>query len=284
MRSRDLERRPRAGILQLVHFSDPIALVGVLLSVGLAVALDLTDVAGTADSFLAGLMGTTLALVLDATARAERRFQLRGMLEAADWLPSLLTRAAASVAEIAERYPDSLAEAEARRRIRNLTEELEELQRGRIIRPHNDYDHLLTGVEHCQRSLDGITNAVREPDWWHTELAQHYWRANRAALERGVRIRRIFIYDRLTPELAALVEQQHRAGVQVALAHRRVLDPASNVNIALFDGRSAWQGQMNAHAEIVGNVYLVNRHDVDQLTETFERCWTTASPYEPHDP
>jgi hypothetical protein len=53
-----------------------VTLAGIALSVGLSVALALADVASGAEPVLVGLSGTTISLVLDASARAERRFEL----------------------------------------------------------------------------------------------------------------------------------------------------------------------------------------------------------------
>ncbi|MDN3356234.1 hypothetical protein [Actinomadura sp. DC4] len=271
-----LDRVPKSGIVSLVRNADPIALVGVFVSCGLSVALDLTGAASGVESLLAGLMGTTLSLVLDASARAERRYRLRQALEAADWLPGLVTRTAAATADIVRRYPGSALEAEAQRQIRAAAEELEELGRGRMIRPRHDYEQLMAGIEGCRETVDAVTNTISEPHWWTSYWARRYWAANEAALSRGVRIRRVFVYDLLTPDLTALVEEQRLAGVQVALVQSGAVDAALHLNYAVWDERSAWQGQMNAQAELVGNVCIFNRHEVDRLSRGFRQCWAVA--------
>jgi hypothetical protein len=262
----------------LPRFSDPIALIGIAVSVGLGITLDVTGAATGVESLLAGLMGTTLSVVIDGSTRAERRYRLRHMLEATPWLPGLVERTSNATAQIVQRYPDQVMEAEAHRLIRQLAEELEDMTRGRINRPQHDYEHLMSGVANCRNTLDAVTNVVGNPHWWDTDLARRYWQANQAAVARGVRVRRVFIYDRLTPELTDLVAEQTKAGVQVAMAQRNALHPAAHTNFAVLDGSSAWQGQMNAHAEISGNVYIINRNDVDRLKDTFEQCWAAAGP------
>ncbi|MEO5873818.1 MAG: hypothetical protein ABIS86_00835 [Streptosporangiaceae bacterium] len=262
--------------MHLIRFSDPIALVGIALSVGLGIALDVTGAASGVESLLAGLMGVTLSLVLDGSARAERRYRLRHMVEVAPWLPGLVERTSHATAQIVQRYQEGTLEAEAHRLLRQVTEELEDMTRGRITRSQHDYEHLMSGVENCRNTLDAITNTVGDPLWWRTELAHRYWQANEAAIGRGVRIRRVFVYDSLTTELTDLVDGQRRAGVQVAVVQRHSLHSAAHTNFAVLDRSSAWQGRMNAHAEISGNVFIVNRHDVDRLGDVFEQCWAAA--------
>lgn len=275
-----VRRRTRTEIVQLARHSDPIALIGIFLSVGLAVSLDVTGAADGVESLLAGLMGTVVALVLDASARAERRFRLHQMFSATHWLPGMAVGTATAISDIARSFPGSEVENEAQRKLRHLVEELDELRRGRVVRHRDDYEHLLLATERCQRSLDAVTNIVSQPEWWLTNLAQRYWESNLEAIARGVRIRRIFICDELTPQVRAVLDRQLEAGVQVAVAPCRSLDPEDHLNYAVWDGTSAWEGRMNAQAQIVSNVFMVSTQDVGRFTQAFQRCWTSAGRYQ----
>jgi hypothetical protein len=66
--------RPRNGgsVLRVSAYVDPVALIGISLSIVGSILLDLTNTATGVESFLAGLMGITISLVLDSTVRAER--------------------------------------------------------------------------------------------------------------------------------------------------------------------------------------------------------------------
>ena len=115
------ERRRRAGIVDLIRHFDPLTLTGIVLSVALAVALDLTGAASGAESLLAGLVGTTMTLVLDASARAERRFELRGLVRGTSWLSGTLTSMAQTAQDIVARYPGAEVEAEAQQSLERLS-------------------------------------------------------------------------------------------------------------------------------------------------------------------
>ncbi|GAA2738377.1 DUF6879 family protein [Actinocorallia aurantiaca] len=280
-RQRGSGRPSRELSTRLPRFNDPIALVGVVFSIGLGIALDVSGAADGVESFLAALSAATLCLVLDVIARAERRFQLRHMLETADWFPEMTRRAAEATARISERYPETPVEAEARRLLREVTEKLEKMADGRLVRPQHDYEHLVSSMRNCHSTVDAVTNIVSRPSWWQDDLARGYRSANREAVNRGVRIRRLFIYDRLTPSLENLLRQQHEEGVVVATVHRRALTSAEHSNYAVFDRTRAWQAEMNAQAEIVGNVFIVDPAAVDALAAAFERCWSMAAVYGP---
>ncbi len=246
-------------------------LMGIVLSVGLAIALDVTNVASRAESLLAALMGTTLSLVLDSSARAERRFELRGLVADTQWLAQAMTSMAHSTRDIMGRYPGDI-EADARRRMERLCDELEELRRGRIMRPRTDYHDLISATETCQNRLEAVTNVTDEPIWWDSPIGQHYWRVNLDAIARGVTISRVFVCERLGADLIALVELQRRAGVSVAVVDRRDIDPALHLNVVVWDRQRAWEGRMNARGEIVANVFVVNQAEVDRIHGVFETC------------
>lgn len=171
-----------------------------------------TGAASGVESLQAGLLGIIIALVLDASARAERRFQLRTMIYGTGWLPGELTTLAATVQEITSRYPDTEVEAEARRRFHHLAEELDELRRGRITRSSAENEHLIAAVAGCLVSIEAVTNITGPPQWWRTDFGRRYWQANLDALARGVRISRVFICDRLTDDLTALLRDRSRPG------------------------------------------------------------------------
>jgi hypothetical protein len=283
-----LSRRRRGGgsVLRVGSYVDPIALIGTALSIVGSVLLDLTNAATGVESFLACLMGITISLVLDSTVRAERRFQIRGMIEATPWLSEVLAPLAASTARIQQRYAGSPIVAEARARYDRLSEQLDELGHGRILRSRGDYEYLLASTHTCVHTLLAVTNVLAErPDrglgWWTGDIGRQYWQANREALGRGVRISRIFVYTTMTAELDELAAAQEAAGVHIGLVQARTLDPALWHNLAIWDGTSAWEARLNAGGEIVGNIFTVNDADLARLKQTFHTCQRAARPRNP---
>ncbi|WP_329101617.1 hypothetical protein OG792_21575 [Micromonospora sp. NBC_01699] len=279
-------RVARAGrstrrLTRLVAHTDPVALAGIGLSVALSVALDLTGAASGVESLFAALLGITISLLVDSIARAERRFELRALTTGAPWLTEALASIVTGTREAVDHYPDSRVAAEARRRFDRLRVETEQLRAGRIVRPGRDYEDLIEATRDCTGRLDAMTNvtpwAGGEPDWWGSDIGRHYWTLNLEALARGVRISRIFGYHRLTDELRELVDEQRRAGVRVGLLPWRSVDRSRNLNLALWDGTSAWEGRMTPHGEIAENVFSVNTDDLDRLYTAYRTCARVAT-------
>ncbi|MFP8961782.1 hypothetical protein ACLIYP_14655 [Streptomyces nanhaiensis] len=265
--------RSRNGLIRLAAHLDPIALVGIVLGIVLSIALDVTGAASGVESLLVGLMVTVVSLVLDTAARAERRFQLRDLVQTTDWLADSMLSAAGATRRIVEEYPGSVIEAEARQRLHRLAEELGDLSRGRVERPAHDYEHLLAATHACLHRLDAVTNIVGEPVWWRDGVGSAYWQANLDALARGVRIRRVFIIDRRTDEVAQLMAEQRRHGVEVVevFVRHQDQDPALHLNFAIWDDRQAWRAQTNSRGQIMGNLFLANAQDVHELRRLFRR-------------
>ncbi|MFE9690762.1 hypothetical protein [Micromonospora sp. NPDC005806] len=269
------------GFVRLVAHTDPVALIGITLSVVLSVALDLTNAATGVESLLAGLMGITISLLVDSLARAERRFYLRTLLDGPPWLVRTTPQLAGAVREAAERHAGTRVAAEAQRRYDEFRLEAEQLAAGRIIRRGDDDEDLIGATRDCIRELIGLTNVMPrvsgEMSWWRGDVGRRYWEANLAALARGVRITRIFVYATLSDELSDLVELQRRAGVRVGLLPFGAVSPHLHVNLAVWDGSSCWEARMTAHGEISENQFSVNRSDVDRLTRIFRLCADVAA-------
>ncbi|MGY0007997.1 hypothetical protein, partial [Micromonospora sp. I033] len=185
---------PAENLVRLVAHTDPVALVGITLSILLSVTLDLTNAATGVESLLAGLMGITISLVLDSLARAERRFHLRTLLDGPPWLVRATPQLAGALREAAERHAGTRVAAEAQRRFEEFRREAEQLAAGRIVRPGDDDEDLIGATRDCTRELVGLTNVMPrvsgELSWWRGDVGRRYWEANLAALARGVRITR----------------------------------------------------------------------------------------------
>ena len=282
-----LRRRPgRAaestrGLTRLVAHTDPVAIMGIGLSVCLSVALDLTGAATGVESLLAGLMGTTLSLVVDSLARSERRFHLRTLMAGEPWLTSAITPIVEGTRDAVATYPGTRVEVEARRRFDRFRAETEQLRAGRIIRPGADYQDLVGATRACTSRLDALTNVMLrdsgEMNWWHGKIGRHYWRGNVDAVARGVRVTRIFVYVDMTDPLRVLIDEQRAAGVRVGLLPWGTVDRSLHLNLVVWDGTSSWEGRMSAHGEITENLFSVNPTDLDRLVNAFETCEDVAT-------
>ncbi|MEU4339123.1 hypothetical protein AB0F59_31505 [Micromonospora lupini] len=269
------------GFARLVAHTDPVALVGITLSISLSVILDLTNAASGVESLLAGLMGITISLLVDSLARAERRFHLRTLLDGPPWLVHTTTELAGAMREAAEQHAGTRVAAEAQRRYEQFRLEAEQLAQGRIIRRGDEDEDLVGATRGCVHRLDALTNVMPrvsgELSWWRSEIGRRYWEANLAALQRGVRITRVFVYATLTDELSALVQRQRAAGARVGLLPFGVVSPQLLVNLTVWDGSSCWEARMTAHGEIGENQFSVNRTDVERLTRVFDVCVNAAT-------
>ncbi|MEU3456811.1 hypothetical protein ABZ671_24895 [Micromonospora sp. NPDC006766] len=265
----------------MVAHTDPVALIGIMLSIFLSVTLDLTNAATGVESLLAGLMGITISLVVDSLARAERRFHLRTLLDGPSWLVSTTPQLAGAVREAAERHAGTRVAAEAQRRYEEFRLEAEQLAAGRIVRRGDDEEDLVGATRDCKREMVGLTNVMPrfsgELSWWRGDVGRRYWEANLAALARGISITRIFLYATLSDELSELVETQRRAGVRVGLLPHGAVSAHLHVNLAVWDDSSCWEARMSAHGEISENQFSVNRSDVERLTRIFRHCADAAT-------
>ncbi|MFC7549214.1 hypothetical protein [Plantactinospora sp. GCM10030261] len=273
-------RRAAAGRRSVLTHLDPVAVVGILLSIALSIALDLSGAASGVESLLAGLMGTTISLLIDSIARAERRFHLRALVQGPPWLPTSVTSIAEGARAAVETYPGTPVAAEARRRCELLVAEMDQVRAGRIIRPGADSQDLFAGTRAVVSRLDAVTNvlprASGELSWWRSGTGRDYWKTNLAALARGAEINRIFLFAAMTDELRSLLDEQRDAGVRVFLLERGPATTELHVNLAIWDSAQAWESRFGADGEIRENRFTVNHADLRRLRDAFGTCLSLA--------
>lgn len=256
-------------------FDEKLSAAGLACSVFLGVGLDLVDWAEPGEAVLVALTGATLTFVVGAGLRAERRAELRGLVEAAPPVRAELERAIRLAGEVTERYPHQAPSEELRRRCRQFTADLEELSAGRIHASGDDGGRLVARTGKCRKRMRAVTNvAAFGPGWWQSPIGRSYWQANVAAIDRGVTITRIFITDDATdPEFTALRGMQTAAGVRTLVVDRASAGPDLLVNLVIWDERHAWQSEMDPFGNIKKQVF---HHD----SRTIARLRTIADSLE----
>jgi hypothetical protein len=270
-------------MIKLVRAIDVVAVVGVVLSVAISVVLKLTtDDVSVGESFIIGLVGTNIALVLDFAARNERRHALTKALGSVEWLGGRFLELAGVTREVLANYPDSEVSKEVLAKYERLGAELADLRGGSVRRPGDDFEHLLTMTAGAREEIRAVTNiqarSTTDLDWWSTDFARRYWQANVAALARGVRIVRLFVYREMDEPLARLIEEQSAAGVEVGLVQAQRLEPSLQLNFVIWDGAAAWEAQMSAHGDIIENRLHLAQGEINRLNNAFKVLALGAGP------
>ncbi|MDP9794617.1 hypothetical protein J2S43_003129 [Catenuloplanes nepalensis] len=261
-------------------FDERLAAAGVAASAALGVALNLVDWAGPGEAILVALAGSTLAFVVGAGLRAERRAEIRDQVDAVPALRPELTRILELTGRISAQYPDRNARDELRRRCRHFVEELEGLSRGQLRTASWDAAQLVERTQQCRRRMQAVTNITAVgPDWWTATLGRDYWRANTAAIARGVQITRVFIVaDRTEPAFAALLAEQSAAGVRTLVLDHADAPRDLLVNMVIWDDSHAWQAEMNPFGGISGNIFHHDPGTVRRLRDLADACVERARP------
>jgi phage gp46-like protein len=259
-------------------YLNPIVLIGLALSLALGLVFDLTGAARGPESVIAGLLGVVITLVLDASARAEERFELQPLLRSP--VRDEIRELAAVVDEIEQRQPAPEVTTELSWRVRELRRGLSDLRDGRIVRPGHDMRTLLTATDDCRERMEAVTNLLSSGtggvSWWRSAAGRRYWAANLAALARGVTVTRIFIVAELDDEAQLLIEEQRAAGVEVITLPRRDVHPDLHVNVVLWDRRRAWTADMSAQGRIRQHVVCTDGQAVRLMCEAFDSCLGSA--------
>jgi len=253
---------------------------GVVLSVALGVFFYFRTDLSTALATFAGLIGITITLQIESLFRerrdreeATRQQRLIERIESVAWMPELLDHALSAMGVIEQTYRSTMAVDLARKAFDDCLAQLKDLQRGHYSTPDtedspNSPFYALT--EQLRHSL--LTTAIGEDlEWWlHPSVSRTYWHLNVQALRRGVTIRRIFIYEDWTDELAKVATLHHESGVQVFRVAREQLPATLRINLIIWDGTCSLEFRNNSAGEMIGQIFTFAAQDLALMEDRFK--------------
>ncbi|MCM3882080.1 hypothetical protein [Frankia sp. R82] len=164
-----------------------------------------------------------------------------------------------------------------------------------------DRDWLLALTRAASRQIFAISTTAAdggrgnfEDGFWKTELGRDYLNAQRAAVERGVAVRRIFILtnpDVLTsPDFVRTCEKQASAGVEVRTNEVYNLSPSSRYDdwtalfkdFILFDDDVSYEVELEGVPPTVSIARTNLRYHRDTLRDRrdrFDAIWEASTPF-----
>lgn len=226
--------------------------------------------------------------VSDATA-------LYGRVEATALRPDLMTRFVTAAADIDPE--DELQRSFADHEINRMAELFEGLRNGWALYEGEDRDWLL-GLTACvKESVDATSlttfdkprGYVDEGQFWASDLGQRYLDSQHRAIDRGVRIRRLFLLDdgpaADKDRIAALIEPHQKIGVETRILAKSSLDFLLQTNLVdfiLFDHRISYElhaaSTLGAeYRPVIASVTLVaEKRRLAERRHRFDKMWASA--------
>jgi len=272
------------------NLRDPVTLVGAILSVAIGLAFYFKTDVPTALAAVAGMLGLVITLQLQLLVAMHQRDAADGRVarllaatERLPWLADAIDDAVDRSTTIA-RSQMSEAVSLCQLTLETCNKNLADLQRGHYDEPYGEMRlfYKLTGT--TQRAIRATSAQEVDLSWWETPRADRYWELQRAALARGVAIKRVFIYSHWTAGLEKLASTQAAAGVHVWTVRNEVLPPDLRIDMVVWDETCAYETAPNAVGEPVFNRFRLNAADVGQAIRRFESILANASVYERSNP
>ncbi|RGA02305.1 phosphatidylserine/phosphatidylglycerophosphate/cardiolipin synthase family protein [Microbispora triticiradicis] len=240
----------------------------------------------------------THTLVADSFTRINEASKLFGLME----MSSLHTRGVAELVRNATKIRDDmpdLVKSLVHHEISRMAKFLGELTDGRYaLYEGEDRDWLLALAKNTQVSLDAISlTSVDARDtefaggFWHTDLGQRYVKLQRDLVQRGVRVRRVFVMDRSerldSDAFRRVWKWQAGVGIEVRtllLTDAPPLLRGSLSDFILFDGVVYYESNPAPQlgddiAPVIHSTILVRDQErVRERVERFSELWQAATP------
>jgi hypothetical protein len=149
--------------------------------------------------------------------------------------------------------------------------------------PGENHDWLMTLTKCAMHSIDAISTSVVDDGFWSSEPAGRYLTAQREAiLERGIRVRRLFIVKRREEfrELAPICDEQREMGIDVRVVALEELQPyfrrGRMIDFIVFDQELSYEihaDQLNVNSSTTINA---RANEVQPLIRRFNLLWDEA--------
>lgn len=264
--------------------TDPVLIIGTALSVLLGVLFYFRTDIGTAMGVFATLVGITITLQVQALLTEKQRSvsetrtaRMVNKIESIPWLPGYVEQMAEYVDHVVDNLPKP-ATSLARQTIDDCLSRLIDLQRGHFRPIYGDQRLFLALTAEVNDTMLATSAQEIDVEWWNSSRSDKYWDLHLQALNRGVKVVRIFIYHDWTKPLADLAKKQADAGVEVYRVKRGQLTPGLVVDMVIWDRVCGYETQSNAAGQPTQNFFTFAAHDIDKLARDFELVRTVASP------
>lgn len=168
--------------------------------------------------------------------------------------------------------------------IMRLTALMEHLSQEVADREGEDHDWILTLTGCAALTIDATSTwPEADRDLWRSELGARYLRAQRDAIERGVRIRRLFIIEEPEhdlPELSQLREYQQSIGIDVRVLALSGLAP--NVRLTgiddfiVFDESLSYEIGFDLRGVAARTAIDLRSHRIAHRVQQFRTLWEAS--------
>ena len=246
-------------------------LIGTVLSAAMGVFFYYRTDLNAAFATFAGLLGTAITLQVEMIGHRYREDSMRtkqqrliASLDRTRWAFDLLEKMMSSIEDINQQRSKVLDEL-AHRSMEDCIQNLNNLASGRFENKYDDFWLLFTLTENAERSIRTTSFGRLDLEWWSSAGGQAYWRLQCRAIERGITVRRIFIFDDWTAAHEKLVEMQRSRGVHTMRVKATDLPLELRIDVILWDEKCVYQTRLNSAASSSGSA-AINTYDFTPRT------------------
>lgn len=226
---------------------------------------------------IVGLLGVSITLLIELIIRMERQNHLTSRAQQlvdvfnkaptiADDVEHAVETAGAVLRGGLPLYSEAVEQASA-----EFRQKLEELSRGDYHVKITSVALLTSQARTTKASIKATSIVTMNENWWISPAGAEYWEENVRALERGVRISRVYIFEGArSAQMTDLMAQQAKAGVSVYHIDKSVLDSELHIDVVIFDDRGVYEIEPGVRGNSK-RMFKTNPVDVRIASQRFEQ-------------
>ena len=268
---------------------DPFLIIGVLISIIISLCLYLTGIEKITSITIA-LLCIIITLQIDQNSRNDQKLEnalqfssLLNKLNKNPGLNSLINEIATSYNSICENSKFEFYKESAKIKLEDYRNFLHDLNSGYLKTSYYDINPLILATQNSCSTIRAVSIANVDLNFWLSTAGKRYWKTNIEAIEKGVKIERIFVYSELNKELKLLAKQQLDSNVSVYIVQSNTLTNNLLTDMIIYDDNFTYEAIVNSDGTPLYNKLSANKSDINNKIQMFNQIKNLAEEFHETD-
>lgn len=152
-----------------------------------------------------------------------------------------------------------------------LRDFLLECSKGKLKLPSGHNDFIIEALEKTKETFMVTSPHTIDYEWWETARGKKFWDANVEAIQRGIRIVRIFIIVEPNEKIEKTFLTQHKSGVEVYYIKASETPIELRYAFGVFDKFLSYELTQTFEGTVSGYTFSINQADIRRVERMMER-------------
>jgi len=258
-------------------------MIGVIVSIASSIILFLVGIDETT-SVTIGLLGIVISLLIDlhgANKRLEEKIfealEFTANLQKDNFAKERIATIIRSWGKISDGNLHPLLINVAKLLTQEATDQLTSIANGEIHVASGDYGWMNVIMDEAQTEIRA--SSTISLNFWNSNAGKRWKDINYSAVERGIKIARVFVYDAVDDPLSNLMNEMKQKGIKVYYINKKLLPLDHRIPMLIADENLLWISEQSEEGVISRQYFSVREEHILKHKNIFEKILMESEEY-----